>query len=193
MRLSVDALDLPSDDPFGVSLKDISLDVRGGEVVAIAGVAGNGQSELFGALSGETRLADNDAIAIDGRPCGLLGITGRRNLGAAFVPEERLGHAAVPGLKLTDNVILTRHRTGDELVVTGVVRPQRALKILDSVTERLRRPQGHAGPGSALAVRRQPAEIRRRPRDRPAAGRAGRLAADLGRRCRRRRRSSVRR
>jgi simple sugar transport system ATP-binding protein len=135
VRLAVNALDLPTDDPFGVALKDVGLEVHGGEVVAIAGIAGNGQSELFAALSGEVTIADQaDAVVIDGVACGSLGITGRRNLGAAFVPEERLGHSAVPGLKLTDNVILTRHRTGDELVVTGVVRPQRALEILDSVT-----------------------------------------------------------
>ena len=135
VRLAVNALDLSSEDPFGVSLKDVGLEVHGGEVVAIAGIAGNGQSELFAALSGEVKLEDrSDAVVIDGIACGQLGITGRRNLGAAFVPEERLGHSAVPGLKLTDNVILTRHRTGDELVVTGVVRPQKALKILDSVT-----------------------------------------------------------
>ena len=44
---------LPADGPFAVALKNISLDVRAGEVVAIAGVAGNGQSELFDAVSGE--------------------------------------------------------------------------------------------------------------------------------------------
>ena len=133
-RLSLNALSLPSDDPFGVSLKDVSLDVHGGEVVAIAGIAGNGQSELFAAVSGEQVAERPDAVVIDGKNAGRIGITGRRNLGGAFVPEERLGHAAVPGLKLSDNVILTRHRTGDELVVTGVVRPQRALKIVDTVT-----------------------------------------------------------
>jgi general nucleoside transport system ATP-binding protein len=135
IRLSVNALDLPSEDPFGVSLKDVGLEVHGGEVVAIAGIAGNGQSELFAALSGEVKVEGrSDAVIIDGIACGQLGITGRRNLGAAFVPEERLGHSAVPGLKLTENVILTRHRTGDELVVTGVMRPLKALQILHSVT-----------------------------------------------------------
>ena len=100
VRLAVNALDLPSEDPFGVSLKDVGLEVHGGEVVAIAGIAGNGQSELFAALSGEVRVEDrSDAIIIDGIACGQLGITGRRNLGAAFVPEERLGHSAVPGLQ----------------------------------------------------------------------------------------------
>jgi ABC-type uncharacterized transport system ATPase subunit len=132
--LSVSSLELPTPDPFGVSLKGISLDVHRGEVVAIAGIAGNGQSELFAALSGEQTVERPDAVVINGHEAGHLGITERRNLGAAFVPEERLGHGAVPGLRLSDNVVLTRHRTGDELVVTGIVRPQKALKIVASVT-----------------------------------------------------------
>jgi general nucleoside transport system ATP-binding protein len=134
VRLSIGSLELRSPDPFGVSLKSISLDVHSGEVVAIAGIAGNGQGELFAALSGEQTVDRPDAVVIDGHEAGHLGITERRNLGAAFVPEERLGHGAVPGLKLSDNVILTRHRTGDELVVTGIVRPLKAQKIVDSVT-----------------------------------------------------------
>ncbi|MGH6728389.1 MAG: ABC transporter ATP-binding protein [Pseudolabrys sp.] len=134
VRLSIASLELPTSDPFGVSLKSISLDVRGGEVVAIAGIAGNGQGELFSALSGEQTVERPDAVVIDGHEAGRIGITERRNLGAAFVPEERLGHGAVPGLKLSDNVVLTRHRTGDELVVTGIVRPHKALKIVDLVT-----------------------------------------------------------
>ena len=135
VRLALNSLAVPTDDPFGVSLKDISLDVHGGEVVAIAGVAGNGQSELFAALSGEIPVYEPEAVVIDGKRAGRTGITGRRNLGAAFVPEERLGHAAAPGMKLSDNVVLTRHRTGDELVVTGIMRPQKAGRIVAAVTK----------------------------------------------------------
>ena len=57
VRLRLDHLSQPPDGPFAVALKDISLDVRAGEIIAIAGVAGNGQSELFDALSGERELA----------------------------------------------------------------------------------------------------------------------------------------
>ena len=51
--LELAGLSMPTDDPFGVALKSIDLVVRSGEIVAVAGVAGNGQSELFDAISGE--------------------------------------------------------------------------------------------------------------------------------------------
>jgi simple sugar transport system ATP-binding protein len=112
---------MPEPHPFAVALKNISLEVKAGEIVGIAGIAGNGQSELFEALSGE-RLADRaDTVLIDNRPAGRLGVTARRRLGAAFVPEERIGHGAVPRLKLSDNVLLTRHATGDQLLRIGII------------------------------------------------------------------------
>src|SRR5271170_7308711 len=52
-RLVIHQLSLEPDDPHGTHLNSVSLEVRGGEVVGIAGVAGNGQDELFAALSGE--------------------------------------------------------------------------------------------------------------------------------------------
>ena len=111
-RLCLDRLDLPADGPFGVALAGVSLEVRAGEVLAIAGVAGNGQSELFDAISGEKLATREDAVRIDGESCGRIGVTGRRALGAGFVPEERLGHGAVPPFKLSENVVLTRYSTG---------------------------------------------------------------------------------
>jgi ABC-type uncharacterized transport system ATPase subunit len=111
--LAVRGLALPAANPHDWTLKDIGLSVRKGEILGIAGIAGNGQSELFAALSGERLSPAADAIAIGGRPCGHLGIDGRRRLGAAFVPEERLGHAAVPTHALSENVLLSHHATGD--------------------------------------------------------------------------------
>jgi len=111
-RLSVRALALDPAGPHGVRLDAVSLDVRGGEIVGIAGVSGNGQDELFAALSGERTSPRADSIVIDGREAGQLPITGRRRLGAAFVPEERLGHAAAPRMRLSANVLLTGHATG---------------------------------------------------------------------------------
>ena len=105
--------------PFAVSLKDVTLDVHAGEVLAIAGVAGNGQGELFDALSGEYPVADNAAVRIRGRPVGRLGITARRLMGAGFVPEERHGHAAVPNLSLSDNLVLARNQSDRKAFVGG--------------------------------------------------------------------------
>ena len=132
-RLVLDRLNLPQDGPFGVALSNISLSVAGGEVVAIAGVAGNGQSELFDAVSGEKLLARNEALLIDGKPSGRLTITQRRKQGAAFVPEERLGHGAVPAFKLSENVILTRYASDKNLTRSGTIGRDAALNVAERV------------------------------------------------------------
>jgi ABC-type uncharacterized transport system ATPase subunit len=107
--LSVRGLSVASDDPFGTSLRDVTLSVHAGEILGIAGVSGNGQAELLSALSGETRAPRDDAVELCGRPAGRLSPLARRALGFAFVPEERLGRGAVPSMSLADNALLTAH------------------------------------------------------------------------------------
>ena len=119
-RLTLQKLNAPAATPFATALNGITLDLKAGEVVAIAGVAGNGQGELFDAISGEMRVSPG-MVLLDGAPCGNKSITWRRKQNAAFVPEERLGHGAVPGMKLSQNIVLTRHSTGDKLVGGGFV------------------------------------------------------------------------
>jgi general nucleoside transport system ATP-binding protein len=109
VRLAVERLDLPAPSEFAVALHDVSLDVRAGEIVGVAGVAGEGQAELMEALSGERLAPRPDAVTVDGRPMGRVGPTGRRRAGAAFVPEERNGHGAVAEMTLAENVVLTHH------------------------------------------------------------------------------------
>jgi len=118
--LVVDALDLAADDPFGTTLHSISLTVRAGEIVGIAGVSGNGQKELLAALSGERTLQRADAVILCGKRVGNRGARARRRLGLAFVPEERLGRGAVPEMTLADNALLTS-RDG-ALVAKGFIR-----------------------------------------------------------------------
>jgi general nucleoside transport system ATP-binding protein len=106
--LAVKNLSLASDDPFGTDLHDIALQVRAGEVVGIAGVSGNGQSELLYALSGEDTHAPLGSVQVDGKDASRLAPGKRRALGLHFVPEERLGRGAVPTLSLAQNLLLTR-------------------------------------------------------------------------------------
>ncbi|PSJ64261.1 ABC transporter [Mesorhizobium soli] len=97
--------------PFSIPLRNVNLEVKAGEVIGVAGVAGNGQGEFFEAVSGEVRQAAAGTVRIRGKDAGNLSITGRRLLGAAFVPEERLGHGAAPRMKLSENLLLSRYAT----------------------------------------------------------------------------------
>jgi general nucleoside transport system ATP-binding protein len=120
-RLQLQNLSLSADGAFGVALKSLSLDVAAGEVVAIAGVAGNGQGELFDALSGERLLSNASMLMADGKPMGRNGINTRRRAGMAFVAEERLGHGAVPDLALSSNIVLSRHASDQVIAAKGLV------------------------------------------------------------------------
>jgi simple sugar transport system ATP-binding protein len=110
--LSVKGLSLTRQDPFGVDLDGIDLQVRAGEVVGLAGVSGNGQKELMWALSGEDTRAGVQcgaaSVSLLGLPVAALGPVPRRQMGLHFVPEERLGRGAVPSLSLSQNLLLTR-------------------------------------------------------------------------------------
>ena len=120
--LELRGLDVPASSAFATALRNVDLTVREGELVCIAGVAGNGQAELFDALSGE-RPTPHAAVLMDDKAVGEIGINERRRLGAAFVPEERLGHGAVPGMALSHNLLLARHASDAEL--TGGARTLR--------------------------------------------------------------------
>ncbi len=106
VALDVSGLSVPSPSEFGTALKNVHMTVRKGEVLGIGGVAGNGQDELLGVLSGEIPTTA-DAIKFNGQPIGKLGPTARRKLGVLTAPEERLGHAAAPDMSLTENALLT--------------------------------------------------------------------------------------
>ena len=123
-RLALNKLTLPSSDPFGTDLKDISLTLAGGEILGLAGIAGNGQSELMDALSGEILAGRPETVIIDGVPAGHLGPNERRRIGGRFVPEERNGHGAVTAMSLAENGFLSgfMHLKLSKL---GMIRAQR--------------------------------------------------------------------
>ena len=111
-RLGFDWPDPGAEDPERTGLRGCRLSVDGGEILGLAGIAGNGQADLLAALNGEVRAASPGAVRIDGAPVGRLGVRARRRRGLVYVPEERLGCAAVPGMSLAKNTLLTGARLG---------------------------------------------------------------------------------
>ncbi len=109
VRLVVKGLSLKSESQFGTDLKDISFVVRGGEILGIGGIAGNGQTELLAALSGEAMSDPEESVRLDEVAVGHLEPRRRRALGGCFVPEERNGHAAVRDMTLQENAFLSGH------------------------------------------------------------------------------------
>jgi simple sugar transport system ATP-binding protein len=131
--LRIAELTLRPEDPHGTTLKNLSLSVAGGEIVGIAGVAGNGQSELLAAISGELP-SPNAAVSIDGRAVGALAPAGRRKLGLAVIPEERLGRGAVAEMSLAENTLLTA--AGQGIVRGGLISAGGAEKYAAKIIER---------------------------------------------------------
>ncbi|MGA2079312.1 MAG: ABC transporter ATP-binding protein [Holophaga sp.] len=134
VRLRIDGLSHDTEDPFGINLKNVHLEVRSGEIVGIAGVSGNGQQELLKAISGEEPLADRKAVQVCGIPAGRMNPSRRRGLGMCFVPEERLGRGAVPRLTLTENILLTAHRKG--MLSSGMIRFRTARRFTEECIAR---------------------------------------------------------
>ena len=91
------------------SISDVSLLVRGGEIVGVAGVAGNGQRELAETIAG-MRAGSGGTIRVAGRT--LKGGDPREAIaaGVAYVPEDRLGTGVAPGLSVANNVVLKSYR-----------------------------------------------------------------------------------
>ena len=95
-------------DPRGVPrVREVSFSVRAGEIVGIAGVAGNGQSELLEALAG-LRPASGGRILLAGEPVGSGG-PGLRRRGLAHVPEDRRRMGLVMPFEARESAILGYH------------------------------------------------------------------------------------
>jgi simple sugar transport system ATP-binding protein len=105
--LRIESLWAPGDR--GVpAVRGASLEVCGGEIVAIAGVAGNGQRELAETIAG-IRSPSDGSLSVDGRrlrgdPRAAIAA------GVAYVPEDRLGTGVAPSLSIASNLVLRSYR-----------------------------------------------------------------------------------
>jgi simple sugar transport system ATP-binding protein len=125
-------------------LHQLDFDVRSGEIVGIAGVSGNGQTALMESLSGEWTDVKG-SVRLFGTEVVRLPTLRRRALGLRYIPEERLGHAAVTELSLQDNVVLTR----DTLRAGGFVHAGEARRIAAMLIKRFG--VKSTGPGATAA------------------------------------------
>jgi simple sugar transport system ATP-binding protein len=89
-------------------VENVSFEVHAGEIVGIAGVQGNGQTELVEALTG-LRKAASGVIALDGKDLTHSDPRERHQMGMAHIPEDRQRQGLVGGLSVAENLVLTRY------------------------------------------------------------------------------------
>ena len=107
VMLSLEKVEATSD--MGVpALRGVSLDVRAGEIVGIAAVAGNGQSELAEVITGLRQCRGR--ILVGGEDIANRPVRKVIARGVAHVPEDRTGVGTAPNLSLVDNLIMKRYR-----------------------------------------------------------------------------------
>jgi simple sugar transport system ATP-binding protein len=92
---------------FAGGIHDLSLTVHAGEILGVAGVDGNGQSELAEMIAGQ-RSITNGELRLDGRPINNLSISARQRLGLRYVTDDRLGEGIVGPLSVALNLALKR-------------------------------------------------------------------------------------
>ena len=110
--IKVANLNFISEDPFETNLNNINFSVNRGECLGIAGISGNGQSELFQILSGEI-ISDKNSIEFNKNYIGDLNPQERREHLMAFSPEDRLEQAAIPQMKIFENVALNNFKSSN--------------------------------------------------------------------------------
>ncbi len=133
-----------------VRLDDISFELNPGEIVAVAGVDGNGQRELAQTLAGFLSPLQGE-IAIGGRSIAGLGPAVAKSVGIGFLTDDRLSEGTVPSRSLTENLALTRLGDGD-FVRRGVLRRRAMRRDAQVQIDRFDiRPPDPAAPVSTLS------------------------------------------
>ncbi|HSJ88160.1 MAG TPA: ABC transporter ATP-binding protein [Anaerolineales bacterium] len=106
--LTVENLRVKSDRGGQDAVKGVNFDVRAGEILGIAGVAGNGQDELVEAITG-LRRASSGSIQLAGQNVTGWTVRQRREHGLGYVPGDRQKYGLILGFPISDNLILTQY------------------------------------------------------------------------------------
>ena len=105
---------------YGSKLDGVSFDVRAGEIVGIAGVEGNGQTELIEVLAG-LRRASGGSATLGGREISKLSARAVRELGVAHIPEDRHARGLLLDFNLAGNAILGVHYRKPAVTTFGLI------------------------------------------------------------------------
>jgi len=116
------------------AVRGVSLTVRAGEILAIAGVAGNGQRELAETITG-MRAAARGEVKVDGRAIRLGDPRAAIRAGVAHVPEDRLHTGVAPSLPIASNVVLKTYR-GDDAARGSFLRLRAIRELAATLIER---------------------------------------------------------
>ncbi|MEG2097374.1 MAG: ABC transporter ATP-binding protein, partial [Pseudoflavonifractor sp.] len=106
--LSVDHVTVPSKHHKNNAVKDVSFQVRAGEIVCLAGIEGNGQSEFVYALTGLTKQSDGK-FTLCGKDISTSTVRERSKDGLSHIPEDRHKHGLVLDYTLAENLVLQRY------------------------------------------------------------------------------------
>lgn len=132
-----------------LGVKNLSLDVRSGEIVGIAGVDGNGQTELIYAITGLSRV-ESGSIAVNGKEITKLTVKERIRSGIGHIPEDRHRHGLVLDFSIAENCVLKNYDSAPYSSSFGVLDYG---KISEHAANLISQYDIRAGEGPAMKVR----------------------------------------
>lgn len=131
--LNVEHISVPSRLHKNNAVKDVSFSVRAGEIVCLAGIEGNGQSEFIYALTGIEKVGKG-RITLCGKDITRVSIRDRSKAGISHIPEDRHKYGLILDYTLADNLVLQRYWEPD-FQRSGFIRKNEVRKYADSLIE----------------------------------------------------------
>ena len=146
--LSVQGMTVPSRTHKKDAVRNVSFDVRAGEIVCLAGIEGNGQTELVYGLTGLEKISGG-TITLDGQDITHASIRQRSKDGMSHIPEDRHKHGLVLDYSLENNMVLQRYWQ-PEFQKGGFIRSEKVREYSDKLIAQY---DVRSGQGSATIVR----------------------------------------
>jgi simple sugar transport system ATP-binding protein len=146
-RLAVQGLRV-MDDRGSEVVRGVDFEIRGGEILGIAGVAGNGQDELVESIVG-LRKPSAGTVTLDGKDVTTASTREMTNLGVGYVPADRHRYGLVLGFTVADNLVLTDYYRAP--YARGILRDDAAIEERgkQAIAEYdIRTPSGHVNAGT---------------------------------------------